>query len=186
MLSAKQKKEIIEFAETRYKSNDPYHTMKHIKHVVSYAVKLARIEKGNRDICWTAALLHDIMKDEKGNHGTLGAKKARKFLLSIGVDKKIADRVWEVIHFHNKGFVGGTIERQIVWDADKLDSFTLKNFKDRFIPSIMVRPKKPTIKDVRREYKLFLGRFHTKTGRLLSKKEEPAINKYLEKLEKEE
>ncbi len=185
MLSAKQRREIVEFAEKRYKSNDPVHTMKHIRRVVRFAVKLARMEHGDRDVCWTAAMLHDIAKDEKGDHGARGAKQARKFLIGIGVDKDAVERIREVMYYHNKGFVGGSIERQIVWDADKLDAFTLSGVKNRLVPSIRMRALKNTIKDARRQYLLYLGRFHTKTGKRLSKKESAAVNRYFTRLEKQ-
>ena len=108
--------------------------MDHIRKVAFWAMKLSAIEKSDREICWIAAMLHDIAKGEEGDHAINGAKEAKAFLLLIGIDKKTVDGVHDAIYFHNKDFRGGSIERRVLWDADKLDILTFDGFKSRLCP----------------------------------------------------
>ena len=135
MLSRKKRLQITEFAKLRYKDKDRFHRMKHIRKVAFWAMKLSAIEKSDREICWIAAMLHDIAKGEGGDHAINGANEAKAFLLLMGIDKKTVDGVYDAIYFHNKDFKGGSIERRVLWDADKLDVLTLDGFKNRLCPN---------------------------------------------------
>jgi HD superfamily phosphodiesterase len=183
MLSDGQKRKIVKFAVQRYRDNDDFHRMKHIRRVVAAAAVLARMEGGNKDVCWAASMLHDIAKHKKGNHGTIGAKEAKEFLLSIGVDRGIMDKVYDAIYFHNKGFADGPIERQIVWDADKMDSMTLDGFKNRMLKGFEAESGiRMGMKRAEKEYLFFKRRFHTKEGKRIAKENRALIEEYLAKL----
>jgi hypothetical protein len=182
MLSEKKRLQIAAFAKLKTKGNNRFHRMRHIRAVAAWATKLSAIERSDRDVCWIAAMLHDITKSEEGNHGTTGAKEARTFLLGIGVDKKIVDGVYDAIYFHNKEFSGGPIERQVLWDADKLDLLTFDSFRDRLCPDVKeAKGAKDFIKNLENEYMFFKKRVHTKEGKRIVKREEPAIMEYIDK-----
>lgn len=185
MLSKTQRQQITEFAKRKYKNNDRFHGMKHIRNVVAYAMKLASIEKGDKEVCWIAAMLHDIAKykHRKVDHGIVGAEETKAFLLRIGVGKKTIDGVYDAIYFHNKESRGGAIERQILWDADKLDgSLTFDSFRNRCCPSTKEeKGEKNFIKNAEKDYLFFKKRIHTREGRRIVKRNKPAILRYIEK-----
>jgi HD superfamily phosphodiesterase len=183
VLSEAQKRKIARFAAQRYKDNDVFHRMKHIRNVVANAAMLVRKEGGDRDVCWAASMLHDIAKHKRGDHGTIGAKEARDFLLGIGVDRATVDRIYDVIHFHNKGFVGGPIERQIVYDADKLDSITLHGFRKRTLRYFkMESASRGLVRRVESEYLLLKKGIHTEEAKRLVNKDEAQIMRIFSKL----
>ncbi|MGV8176776.1 MAG: HD domain-containing protein [Candidatus Bilamarchaeaceae archaeon] len=179
MLTPAQKKEILSFAEKRLASNDPYHRLAHVGETAEIAVRLAKTEGADADACWAAAMLHDICKSKPGDHGTEGAKRAKEFLISIGLPAEFVSKVEDAIHFHNKEFHDGPKERAILWDSDKLPIMTPDGFRNRMLPFWVMRlgPEEGKKKAVY-EYYFYYERFHTETA----KKE---IVKYRKKIEKE-
>jgi hypothetical protein len=133
-----------------------------------------------------AAMLHDVVKqveDRKLDHGLLGAEEAKAFLLKIGVDEGAVAKVYNAIYFHNREFQGGLIERQILWDADKLDVLLFSTFKSRMCPFCMWKSGgKGFVGMAERDYKFFGSRMRTKTGRAMVKKDAPKVRKYIAKL----
>lgn len=166
MLAPSIKKKIVSFAKKEAKANDSYHDFAHLQKVAENALFLAKKEGGNKEVCWVSAMLHDICKCKNGNHGTEGAKKAKKFLNSLKLDKGFIESVCDAIHFHNKGFRGGPIERQILWDADKLTIIGPYGFTQRHLPyQVMKKGKEKGIPSAVKEYHFFEIRFHTKTAK---------------------
>lgn len=184
MITEEQKRKIVEFAKERYKSNDRYHRMKHIRTVVSRALWLARIENADEDVCWASAMLHDIAKAKEGDHGNLGAEEAKAMLLGMGIDGNIADKVYDAIYFHNKRFYGGPIERQILWDADKWGTLTLDGFKNRVVKYLAMKAssKKELAENVEKEYLIFKGHFHTKEGKRNDEENRAAVEAHIAQL----
>ncbi len=184
MLSLLQKKKIIQFAKSYADKNDQFHKMSHINKTAELAVWLAKIENGDEDVCWASAMLHDICRSKPGDHGTEGAKIAEKFLLGLGLDKDFVEQVRNAIYFHNKEFKEGPIERQIVWDADKLQMLGIKGFEERLLSAYKVYfGEKDAVKNTMVEYKFFAVRFHTKTGQNEVKKNAKKIEEYFTSLE---
>jgi putative nucleotidyltransferase with HDIG domain len=165
-LSPAQKKKIISFAKKEAAKNDAYHDFSHLLLVAEKAVFLAKKEGADKEVCWASAMLHDICKCRKGNHGTKGAEKAAKFLKSIGVGEPFIKKVHDCIYFHNKGFRGGPMERQALWDADKLFIIGPYWFVRRHLKyQAMKKGEKEGIPFAIREYRFFEIRFHTKTAK---------------------
>lgn len=177
MLNTVQKKGILEFAEKRLASNDPYHQLSHVVETAEIAVRFAKTEGADVDVCWASAMLHDICKSKPGDHGTEGAKKAKEFLISIGLPAEFVSKVEDAIHFHNKEFHEGPKERAILWDSDKLPIMTPDGFMGRMLPFWVLKlGKEGGKKKAVYEYYFYFDRFHTETA----KKE---IIKYRKKME---
>jgi len=186
MISDSQKKQIIQFAEKQTAVNDPWHRMEHLEETARLAIWLAGEEKGDADVCWAAAMLHDVCKSRDGDHGTEGAKKARKFLLEIGVDGGFAEKVADAIHFHNKGFRDGAVERRIIWDADKLQLMNPEGFRKRMVPFwISKLGRAGGIKKSIYEYYFYKERFHTETAKKEAGKDVKEMEEYFLVLKKE-
>lgn len=175
MITEEQKKKITEFTEKCVAGNDGAHQMPHIKMVAKDALMFVKAEGGDPEVCWTAAMLHDIVKSKPGDHGTEGSKIAEKFLLELGLDKDFVEKVRDAIYWHNKEFSDGPIERKILWDADKLYGVTVKGFKERFQPHL---GRDKAIE----EYYFFVGKFRTETGKKESEKREKKAEAYFARL----
>jgi putative nucleotidyltransferase with HDIG domain len=166
MLSSAQKRKIEAFAKKCAKSNDEFHGFSHFINVAQNAIMLAKEEGADGEVCWASAMLHDICKCKSGNHGTEGAKKARKFLESLKLEESFIKRVYDAIYFHNKGFRKGPIERQVLWDADKLQIIGPYWFFMRHLRyTLMMEGEEKGVPHSISEYKFFEARFHTKSAR---------------------
>jgi HD superfamily phosphodiesterase len=183
MLTEDQKRKITEFATTRAKANDRFHDIGHLMSTAVAACRLAEMEGASQDMCWAAAMLHDICKNEQGDHGAKGAKEAEKFLLGIGVDAKSALTISDAIHYHNKEFQGGPIERQILWDADKLQAVTLEAFERRVLPLWQGRlGERDGLEQAGKDYRFYMDRFHTRSGRRLASEDAQAVEWLMDEL----
>ncbi|GHV12710.1 phosphohydrolase [Clostridia bacterium] len=109
--------------------SDSAHDKEHVYRVLNYALEIAKFEQEvNLELLITAALLHDIGRAEQFatptiDHATLGADKAKNYLLSTGYEPEFADAVSAAISSHrfrsdNPPF---SIEAKILFDADKID-----------------------------------------------------------------
>lgn len=185
MLTDSQKRKIIQFAKECTAQNDPYHDFEHLKETAENAVMLAEKEGADIEICWTSAMLHDICRECPGNHGTEGGKKAKEFLLGIGTDEEFAEKVREAIYYHNKEFRNGSLERQIVWDADKLTVMTPEGFRKRMVPYWTFKlGEKEGIKKTISEYYFYFERFHTMTARKKVERHKKEMDIYMDELRK--
>lgn len=107
---------------------DSAHDREHIRRVLEAALILARGEQG---VCWdvliTAALLHDIGREEQfrtgESHASVGARMARDYLLSAGESEEFAQHVSDCIRTHSfrKNDPPVSIEAKLIYEADKLD-----------------------------------------------------------------
>ncbi len=181
MLTDEQKNRITKFAQERTMKNDEFHRLAHLQTVAGWAVILADQEGCDKDICWAGAMLHDICKTEPGDHGSKGAAEAHRFLREIRIDDKTCDKISQAIEFHNKEFKGGSLERQILWDADKLDGVLLGPMKTRLVPSLRGEGvgESEIGRRAQEEYEFYMKRFKTKSGKLLAEKERDAVSAYL-------
>jgi len=170
MLSPIQKRKIEAFAKKCASSNDTFHDFSHLQNVAKNAVMLAKKEGADEEVCRVSALLHDICKSEKGNHGTEGANKAGKFLKSIGAEDSFIEKVYDAIYFHNKGFRKGPLERQVLWDADKLQIIGPYWFFMRHLRyTLMNEGEEKGVPHSISEYRFFEARFHTQSARKIVK-----------------
>ena len=106
------------------------HDFDHTCRVVKHALDLCdQIPHADRRIVHLAAILHDVARPQEFqsqgavDHAAAGAVIARSFLLQH-TTPEIADRVADAIaqHRYRSGVRPATIEAQILYDADKLDS----------------------------------------------------------------
>jgi uncharacterized protein len=120
----------IEEAKTFYADADSAHDLYHILRVLAMAERIARAEGADLEVVRAAVLLHDIARTDEDHgganldHADLSAAKARALLLGKGSSEEFAARVAEAIRTHR--FRGTkspeTLEAQVLFDADKLDS----------------------------------------------------------------
>jgi len=98
--------------------------LNHTFRVASVSMYLAQKEKipvAGKEICFLAALFHDVFKEEE-NHEVKGGAFAGKILKSLTYKPDVIEKVAESIADHNNNEkILLTIEAKILWDADKLD-----------------------------------------------------------------
>ena len=181
------KKEIIghtiDFVKKELANAEGGHDWFHIERVWRTAKTIAKNESVDLFIVELGALLHDIA-DAKFYDGdeTIGSKKARKFLKSIGVDEPTVKHIENIInHISYKNTLVTDIaaephsskELEIVQDADRLDAigaigiaraFNYGGYKNRELYNPSTKPKIGQSKEV---YK---------------KSNAPTINHFYEKL----
>lgn len=120
----------IEEARTFYADADSAHDFDHILRVLAMAERLARAEGADVEVVRTAALLHDIARADEDHggahidHADISAEQARALLMEKGAGEEFAERVAVAIRAHR--FRGTrlpeTLEAQVLFDSDKLDS----------------------------------------------------------------
>ncbi len=113
-----------------YRGGDSAHDFDHILRVLSMAERIAAAEGADGEIVRVAALLHDIARADEDaspeplDHAELSARRAEALLLERGAGSDFAGRVAEAIRAHR--FRGAdkprSLEGQVLFDADKLDS----------------------------------------------------------------
>jgi uncharacterized protein len=102
------------------------HDWWHVYRVWKTAQRIGRATGADMNVVELAALLHDIddYKFNGGDHDA-GARKARSWLASLGVDEETIAAVCDIIiltSFTKQREPLPTIEGQIVQDADRLDA----------------------------------------------------------------
>lgn len=118
----------VEMVRDKFLNESSGHDWWHIGRVWQLAKRIGSEEKADMLIVELAALLHDIA-DWKVNEGDLraGGRVSRKWLESIGVEEEVIAKVVEIVD--NVSYKGagvedkmGTLEGQVVQDADRLDA----------------------------------------------------------------
>ena len=114
-----------EYIRELFAENADGHGLEHALRVYRNAMLIAETEQGaDKQIVALGALLHDA-DDHKLFH-TENNANARRFLEEQGVAQETEDRICEAINAvsfsQNKGKRPGTIEGQIIQDADRLDA----------------------------------------------------------------
>ena len=182
MLTKEQRKRIAGLSKKAVAGNDRMHGIAHLEETAKLAVWLAKKEKGDPDVCWVSAMLHDICKGKPGDHGARGSRLAAKILLDEGFSGDFVKKVRDAIYFHNREFTKGPIERMILWDADKLPLMAIRGFSKRMLPYwIMVKGRKAGTKKSVDEYYFYKSRFHTKTAKIFAEKHSAAMERFLKK-----
>jgi uncharacterized protein len=118
----------IDEARAYYHGAESAHDFDHVLRVLALAEKLARAEGADVEIVHTAALLHDIARADEdttgGDHAQMAAERAQDILQTRGVapDKIKAIAHTIAAHRFRTNAPPQTIEAQVLFDADKLDS----------------------------------------------------------------
>ena len=118
----------IDQARSYYSGAESAHDFDHVLRVLATAERLARAENANLDIVRAATLLHDMARPDEdttgGDHALMAAEHARALVLERGMSPAQADAVAHAIAAHRfrTATPPQTIEAQVLFDADKLDS----------------------------------------------------------------
>jgi len=104
------------------------HDMSHIDRVESMCERIHEQEGGDLTVLRLAALLHDVgivrEHQEGGDHAEYSTGIAREFLSMAGADDSLVEHVASCIltHRFSRGKKAGSIEAQILQDADRIDA----------------------------------------------------------------
>lgn len=125
---------IESFAKTYYKKyqKDPKIWENHIQLVKKFSLKLARIEKADKEVVEIAALLHDIgkYKGRKG-HDERSYKLSKKFLKKINISEKKKKLILKCILKHSSKYARekNETEVKIIQSADALGTLFDKEWQ---------------------------------------------------------
>jgi uncharacterized protein len=121
----------IQDARSWYSSDDPVHDFDHVLRVYRLAERLAEAEGADLVIVQAAALLHDSCGSAPGGEGGLRAEHhltSAAFAGQVLREKGWApEQIQAVQHcirthrFRNQDEAPGSLEAQVLFDADKLD-----------------------------------------------------------------
>ncbi len=115
------------YVKARLSGEGSGHDWFHIERVWKNAITIADTEGGDRFVIELAALLHDVADWKFSGDEMAGAREARRWLESIGVEKATIDHVCTIIarlSFKGAGVPDSmpTKEGMVVQDADRLDA----------------------------------------------------------------
>ncbi len=106
------------------------HDWSHTERVYNLCMHIGKKENADLDILALAAFLHDIGRGEQDRtngkvcHAAQGALLARELLDRYNLDEKTIEKIIHCIESHRfrSSTVPRTLEAQVLYDADKLDS----------------------------------------------------------------
>lgn len=184
------------------------HDWWHVYRVWKLARQIARREEADLFVVEMGALLHDIA-DFKFHNGdeTIGPRKAREFLVSLGVEKEVISHVEKIIaHISFKGAAHRqefrSAELDVVQDADRLDAIGAigiartfnygghkgRSIYDPGIPPVQEMTKEtykkntsPTINHFYEKLLLLKDRMNTRTGKELALERHRFMEQYLDR-----
>ncbi len=120
--------ELARASMAREGNSDVAHDMDHILRVMALAERIQRREGGDLPVIWAAVALHDIGQERErrqgGDHALIGAQMAAELLSGTPFPQQAIPAVQEAIADHRltAGRRPRSLEGQILYDADKLDS----------------------------------------------------------------
>lgn len=118
----------MERARACFDGQDPAHDWYHNLRVMVLCERIGQEEGADMQVLRLAALLHDIGRAEERQtgecHAEISARRAAEWLREQGMDEAAIVRIQKAIlaHRFRKGQPPETLEEQILYDADKLDS----------------------------------------------------------------
>ncbi|NER13115.1 HD domain-containing protein [Leptobacterium flavescens] len=197
----------VNYVKETLKDAEGGHDWFHIERVYKNSLLILKEEEADAFTVELGALLHDIADSKfHGGDETVGPKKAREFLESLGVDKSVIDHVENIIKYIS--FKGGNTkqnfrspELNIVQDADRLDAigaigiaraFNYGGFKDRGLYDPAIEPKlnmtkeeykkstAPTINHFYEKLLLLKDRMNTESGKKIAEGRHNFMKQYLE------
>jgi uncharacterized protein len=119
---------VITAAEARhyYAGADAVHDFDHVLRVLALAERIGRAEGANLEIVQTAALLHDVGREQAEaeglDHAAFAADRAREILAGQPMAKVEAVAHAIAAHRFRTSPEPATLEAQVLFDADKLDA----------------------------------------------------------------
>ena len=130
MISKKLYNTIFRLVKKSLLRSESSHDLDHTLRVCRNADKiLEELPQADKDVVRLAALLHDIARPEEKAHSRVcharrGAVMAEEILRELAVEEKLAERVVSAVrtHRYRDDNAPDSLESQIVYDADKLDS----------------------------------------------------------------
>jgi len=201
-----------EFVKSKLGGEGTGHDFWHILRVYKTSVYIAEKENADLFVVELTALLHDIA-DWKFNEGNsdIGPKIAREWLINIGVDENIINKITKIIG--TMSFKGGTtnasqetIEGKVVQDADRLDAmgaigiaraFAYGGFKERELYNPNIKPQKyndfeeyknsvdTTVNHFYEKLLLLKDLMNTQSGKSMAKERHEFMKIYLDKFFRE-
>jgi uncharacterized protein len=198
----------LDFARSLYPADaDAAHDFEHVRRVTNMAERIARAEGADVEIVRVAALLHDIGLDEgRAGHEASAAKRARDILREHGYDRPFIAAVAHAIEAHRfrSGPAPATLEAQVLFDADKLDSIGAIGIARAFafgghrgqqlwaeVPADYVEPVDDSLSphtpvhEFHVKLKKIKDRLYTPTGRTLAEERHAFMVRFYEQLDRE-
>jgi len=202
----------VDFVKLELADAEGGHDWWHIERVWRLTKKIGLEEDINMLVAELGALLHDIA-DSKFNNGDelIGPKKTRDFLISLNVDRDIAEHVVKIVE--NISFKGGNNKQEfkspeldVVQDADRLDAlgaigiartFNYGGHTDRemynpeFKPDLNMSVEQyksntgPTINHFYEKLLLLKDKMNTNTGKKMAEHRHKFIETYLQEFYQE-
>ena len=157
----------------------------HVRFVARDAEIIAQAENADPDICWTAAMLHELgLVGGREGHDDRGPRTAADFLTSIGADPRAVRRVAEVLRIHHDTALvrNGSAEAQCVHDANELHTVGPNGFLRVFSDMIHLLGSKTRHEAMAElpdylEHRLNL--FCTATARGMAEKHMPLLREFI-------
>lgn len=185
-----QKDVIEKIREKAKRRTKPYgcHGWDHVERVYDLCCFIAEKEGGDLETLKIAALLHDIARDQRGDHAKNSAKEAERILRSMGLQRTKISRIVDAIKTHR--FSGKsrprTLEAKILADADKLDAMgAVGIYRAAAFGAEVQRPIRSTIDHFNEKLLKLKDMMYTKTARRLAERRHKFMLAYLKQIEKE-
>jgi len=194
----------IEEARRHYQGAEAVHDWGHVLRVLALAERMAEMEGADVEIVRTAALLHDIARDDSHeDHAQAGAERARLLLAGHPLEKVEAVARAIAAHRFRSGPAPQTLEAKIVHDADKLDAIGAVGVARAFaygglngqrlwaevppgyVESDATRHEHTPIHEYKIKLAKIRGRLLTDSGRRLAEERHAFMVAFFERLEKE-
>lgn len=175
-------REAERFAQAELEWDQTGHDWWHIQRVVQMAKRLARAEQADEFICTIAALLHDVADEKLNTSKQAGLDKVNDWLFQHGFSEADQEHIVKIISTmsYNAGRNPpmGTLEGQVVQDADRLDAigaiaiartFLYAGVKGHPIYDPRIAPRQEmTTEQYRQEKSTGINHFHEKLLKLNS------------------
>ena len=204
----------INYVKEQLQGSESGHDWFHVQRVYNNTLLIAREEDVDLLVVCLGALLHDIA-DAKfhGGDETVGPRKTRELLKTLGLKRAVIDHVVKIVRYisfkntfskSQKKF--NSRELQVVRDADRLDAigaigiartFHYGGYRNRDIynPDIPPNPKMskaqykkstgPTINHFYEKLLLLKDLMHTETGKKLAEERHEFMLQFLKQFYKE-
>ena len=194
----------IEEARRHYQGAEVVHDWGHVLRVLALAERMAQMEGADVEIVRTAALLHDIARDDSHeDHAQAGAERARLLLAGHPLEKVEAVAHAIAAHRFRSGPAPQTLEAKIIHDADKLDAIGAVGVARAFaygglngqrlwaevppgyVESDATRYEHTPIHEYKIKLAKIRGRLLTDSGRRLAEERHALMVAFFERLEQE-
>lgn len=157
----------------------------HVRYVARDAIALARAEGADLEICWAAAMLHELgLVGGRAGHDERGPLMAEEFLTGLGADPKDIRRIVEVLRAHHdhEAVWNASMEAQCVHDANELHTVGPNGFLRVFSDMIHVLDSK-TRHEAMEELPGYLEQrltlFCTATARRMAEEDMPLLREFI-------